>query len=133
MQLDIFEHSRDVMLRNDVLEALQQRDGALAHKTWQALADEFPNDTHLASLRVLVARLQAPPLPDFGDHAQAQQVLHLLDEHTAPAARQSLGDVAAAVWLRPLFSELARCARQLPFDATHSPTHAAALWLRATD
>ncbi len=131
MQLDIFEHSRDVMLRNDVLQALQQRDGALARTGVQILADEFPNDPHLAPLLVLVARLQAAPLPVFADHAQAQQALLSLDEHTAPAARRALGDVAATAWLRPLFSELARCARQLPFDAAHSPTHAAALWLRA--
>jgi len=30
MQFDIFDHSRDVMLRNDVIDALARRDGLAA-------------------------------------------------------------------------------------------------------
>lgn len=44
MQLDIFSDSRDVMLRNDVLSALQRYDAAGARRALQALANEYPDD-----------------------------------------------------------------------------------------
>ena len=50
MQLDIFADSRDVMLRNDVLDALQRRHAAAAGQAWQRLADEYPEDDTLITL-----------------------------------------------------------------------------------
>ena len=51
-QLDIFAHSRDVMLRNDVLQALERRDAASARAAWRALAAEFDADLALGSVSV---------------------------------------------------------------------------------
>lgn len=43
-QLDIFAHSHDVMLRNDVLSALERRDATRARTAWQAMAAALPDD-----------------------------------------------------------------------------------------
>ena len=58
MQLDIFEHSRDVMLRNDVVHALERRDGLAARVAWDTLARECPVDECLASLLLLVKAVE---------------------------------------------------------------------------
>ena len=47
MQLDIFEHSRDVMLRNDVISALERHDAAAARAACDLLAQECPADESL--------------------------------------------------------------------------------------
>jgi hypothetical protein len=44
MQLDIFADSRDVMLRNDVLDALHRRDAVSARQAWQRLGFCRNND-----------------------------------------------------------------------------------------
>jgi len=41
MQLDIFNDSRDVMLRNDVLQALLKQQPALAQSAWRTLHSEL--------------------------------------------------------------------------------------------
>lgn len=45
--LDIFEHSRDVMLRNDLVEVLLRRDASAARSARQALADAFVHEDPL--------------------------------------------------------------------------------------
>ncbi len=54
MQLDIFENSRDVMLRNDVLQALALHDGAQARAVWETLHQEYPEDLSLPPLLQLI-------------------------------------------------------------------------------
>jgi hypothetical protein len=44
MQLDIFNDSREVMLRNDVLSMLQQYDAVGARRALQALANGYSHD-----------------------------------------------------------------------------------------
>jgi hypothetical protein len=58
MQLDIFADSRDVMLRNDVPEALQRRHASGARQAWQRMADEYPEDDTLIALAILVGKLE---------------------------------------------------------------------------
>ena len=53
-QLDLFEHSRDTMLRNDVLDALLKRDAGAATLAWQALADFEPRHQGLPALAGLI-------------------------------------------------------------------------------
>lgn len=43
MQLDLFDHSRDLMLRNDVLDALLRHDAAAARAALALLAGEPPH------------------------------------------------------------------------------------------
>ena len=129
-QLDIFAHSRDVMLRNDVLHALDRRDAAGARAAWLVLASEFPADPDLPSLDVLARALEAPcdtPLPN---HDALARERHRLTDDVAVAARRALGTISAEPWLRPMWQALAlRCAA-IPFQASRPDDHATALWLR---
>ena len=133
MQLDIFDNSRDVMLRNDVVHALQRRDAAAARTAWQALTDEFPRDDGLGPLAVLIDALesQAASTP-FRDHDSLRGAREVIDDQIAPAAQRLLGDDAAA-WLAPLWRHAAQRAAGLPFRPDRVDDHAAALWLRAQD
>lgn len=133
MQLDIFEHSRDTMLRNDVAEALLRRDAAAAATALQSLRDEFAADECLAPLGTLLAALDAPAAPGFDDHRAAQSARGALVDRVEPAARRIFGAPGGAAWLLPLRRDLARRAAPLGFDPEHADAHAAALWLRAGD
>ncbi len=130
MQLDIFEHSRDLMLRNDVLHALEQRDAVAARAAWLKLQDEYPGDDTLPPLDLLVATLQHPGTAPF---AEAAQALQHLQRDIEPAAQRLWGMPAGAAWLSPLWAQLAQRAAGIGFRAEQAETHAAALWLKAGD
>jgi hypothetical protein len=129
MQLDIFENSRDVMLRNDVVHALEQRDAAAARVACDDLAREYPADESLKALRALVDALGSTRDP-FGTHAvlgQARQAV----EQLQPLAQRIFGLEGGTKWLAPLWEEMALHAGALPFRAGSAQDHAAWLWLRA--
>jgi hypothetical protein len=133
MQLDIFEHSRDVMLRNDALQALQRRDPVAARAAWQALATECPRDPNLPSLDVLVAVLEPVDSAPFEHPAAAQAVLQHLQDTVQAEARRQLGDTDGSAWMAPLWRHAAQRAARLAFRPDCGDAHAAALWLRAGD
>ena len=129
-QLDIFAHSRDVMLRNDVLHALDRRDAPGTRAAWLALAGEFPTDPVLPSLDVLARALEQPCATPLPDHDALACERHRLTNNVASAARQALGTAVAEPWLRPMWHALAARCAGLPFQAARPDDHAAALWLR---
>ena len=131
MQLDIFEDSRDQMLRNDVLHALERRDAAAARQAWQQFAAEYADDATLAPLDRLVHALERPETALFDAAPQAAVALRLLQDDLVPAAQRLWSAAAADAWLAPLWAQLARRAARLAFDAAAPELHAAALWLRA--
>ncbi len=133
MQLDIFEHSRDLMLRNDVLHALERRDPVSARAAWLKLQAEFPHDDALPPLDRLVATLECPVGPPFADPAEAAEALHRMQRDIEPAAQRLWGAQAGAIWLAPLWRQLAQRAARMAFDAERAELHAAALWLKAGD
>jgi hypothetical protein len=96
MQLDIFEHSRDVMLRNDALQALQQRDAIAARGAAQRLAQEFPNEGALADLQALAAALQALPGAAFAQHDDAASAVRGLRDDIEPACLRLFGSADGA-------------------------------------
>ena len=51
MQLDLFADSRDVMLRNDVLDALQRHHASDARQTWERLIASIRPMTRCRYLR----------------------------------------------------------------------------------
>ena len=57
-QLDIFADSRDVVLRNDVVEQLQRRHAVDARAALTQLASEYPDDSALPAMTVLVRELE---------------------------------------------------------------------------
>ncbi len=52
MQLDIFDHSHDTMLRNDVVHAIERRDPIAAKSAWRTFSLELPRDETLSPLGV---------------------------------------------------------------------------------
>ena len=133
MQLDIFEHSRDLMLRNDVLHALERRDPVLARAAWLKLQAELPHDDALPRLDLLVATLERPDGPPFAGPAEAAEALQHMQRDIESAAQRLWGAQAGAAWLVPLWRQLAQRAARLDFRAEEAEAHAAALWLKAGD
>ncbi len=133
MQLDIFDHGRDLMLRNDVLAALEQRDVAAAHAARAELHEEYPDDAHLATLALLTEALERSPGPAFADHEALHQARRWMADTVGPAARRSFDPPSAAAWLAGLWRDLAQRAAPLPFRAECSDDHAVPLWLLAGD
>jgi hypothetical protein len=131
MQLDIFEHSRDTMLRNDALQALQQRNPAAVRAAAQRLAAEYPGDRSLPDLERLADVLESAVPLAFDAPAAAAQALQLLRDQIAPASQRLLGNIDGSTWLKPLWQQMARRAATLDFRADQPDCHAASLWLLA--
>jgi hypothetical protein len=133
-QLDLFEHSRDTMLRNDVLDALQRRDADAATLAWHALADFEPRHEALPALAGLIAALESARNNTlFTVHAEAALASEQLSRSVTPVAQSQFGAAVAAAWLAPLWRGLANRAAVLPFSAAQAEDHAAALWLNVGD
>ncbi|WP_225032071.1 hypothetical protein [Paraburkholderia sp. XV] len=140
-QLDICADSRDVMLRNAVLDQLQRRDGDGARTALDQLAAEFPDDDTLCAMRVLVRELEHASATPFADHASLAIARRHLVEEVVPAARRVLSAQTGRAWLEECWSSLAQRAAALPFRGadhhvdshaeTQAEMHAAPLWLRA--
>ena len=140
-QLDFFADSRDVMLRNAVLDELQRRDMDGARTALDQLAAGYPDDGALSAMRVLVRELERAPATPFADHAALAVARRHLEDDVVPAARRVLPAQTVWAWLAPCWSSLARRAAGLAFRGaddhvdshagTHAETHAAPLWLHA--
>ncbi|HSW16929.1 MAG TPA: hypothetical protein VLJ86_06860 [Ramlibacter sp.] len=130
-QLDIFDHSRDTMLCNDVVAALERRDPSGARLAWGTFAEEFPNHESLAPLSVLVDALDQRAASPLQDHESMHDARRALSEVIEPAALRILGGRAAAAWIVPLWRGMAQRAAHLAFRRERNDDHAAALWLRA--
>ncbi|MBC8749256.1 MULTISPECIES: hypothetical protein [Paraburkholderia] len=133
MQLDIFDDSRDVMLRNDVLSALQHHDASGARRALQILGHEYPDDAALVALDTLVTALEARCSLPFANHDAALGARETLLTRVRPSANQLMGERAAIAWLAPFWNELAQRAAGLAFRAAQPDAHGAALYLHAGD
>jgi hypothetical protein len=134
MQLDIFDDSRDVMLRNDLVEALLRRDAMAAVAAHHALSAEYPNDHALKPGSVLIDALghTHTSTAPFTEAAEALAARLHLEQQLAPAATALLGESAPCrTWLRGQWHALAQRAANLPYRRDTADSHAAALWLRA--
>ena len=132
-QLDIFADSRDVMLRNDLLEQLQRRDAVAARTALAQLASEYPDDGALPAMSVLVRELEHGPTAPLADHAALAIARHHLENEVASAARRVLPTQAVQPWLAPFWRALAQRAAALAFCGVDAGNHAAPLWLLAGD
>lgn len=131
-QLDIFEHSPVVMLRNDATDALLRRQPIAARAAVAELARASPDDPHLPTMRLLAGSLarQAEPSP-LADHDALATARRHLQEEALPAANQVFDSRDAARFMRPAWQELARRCATLAFLSSRPDDHAAPLWLRA--
>ena len=136
-QLDIFADSRDVMLRNDVLEQLQRRDVVPARSAPERLASDYPDEGAVPAMSRLVCELERGAAERFADHAALAIARRQLEDEVIPAARRVLPAQTVQPWLAPCWRALARRAGSLPFRAAdagnHAANHAAPLWLLAAE
>ncbi|WP_160110388.1 fibrobacter succinogenes major paralogous domain-containing protein [Caballeronia arvi] len=132
-QLDIFADSRDVVLRNDVVEQLQRRHAVDARAALTQLASEYPDDSVLPAMTVLVRELENGSNLPLTDHAELAEVRRHLENHVIPAVQQVLPAQDAHAWSTPCWRSLAQRAAPLMFCGNHNENHAAPLWLRTGD
>lgn len=130
-QLDLFAHSRAVVLANDVIDALLARDAALATERFNSLCIEEPGHRAREALQTLCRALGAWPRPS-ANPAEIAEAIQWLDAKAHPAALAALGDEAAA-FMRPFWCELASAASLHAYDPAHPQAYSASLHLRCGD
>jgi hypothetical protein len=128
-QLDIFEHSRDVALRNAVINALQQRDAGAGARALTTLAAEYAGDPLLPAFSLVCKRLRSSISGPISREA-AIAMLQETDGAITSAARAVFGKSAQA-WLAPVWAELAAAIADYRFDPDNEALHAGPLLLRA--
>ncbi len=129
-QLDIFEHSSEVVLRNDVLDALLRRDAAMAMAACRKLAATSPVDGHRAALELLVKWLCQQQETHLGDPEAAARERRCLADVIAPAAASAFSAGDAEAFMRLGWRQLAGRCSAIPFHPSQAEDHAASLWLR---
>lgn len=132
MQLDLFSHSRDVMLRNDLIDALKSRRTDACEQALKALATEYPDDVTLAPAAHLISTLAAECTP-FANHEEATRIITAVEGETQTHAVAVLGVSQALQWLRPIRQAIARAAEHLAYRADLAETHPGSLYLRNDD
>lgn len=132
MQLDLFSHSRDVMLRNDLIDALKSRHIDACKQALNALATECPDDVTLAPAAHLISTLATEFTP-FANHDAATRIITAIEHETKTHAVAVLGVAQAPQWLRPIRQAIARAAEQLAYRADLAETHPGFLYLRTND
>jgi hypothetical protein len=135
-QLDIFDDSRDLALRNDIAQALLRGDLQAAEDSAATLRAEFGDDPALAPAALLIELLRgqaaaAPDaLPDVAAVLERRQRIETVLSH---AANELMGPADARAWLARQWRALARAAQALPWQPDHPQAHAASLYLQAGD
>jgi hypothetical protein len=132
-QLDIFDDSRDVALRNDLAQALLDGDLDAARRIADTLLAEFGGDPLLAPAAELIGHLrwrQSLAADGRLDVATVLAARQRLDDAVAVAATTVLGTQQAAVWLAGQWRWLARRAEGIAWDPAHADALAAGLLLR---
>ena len=131
MQLDLFEHSHDVMLRNDAILALERRDEPAARAATQLLAREYPGDTLIPDLNVLIVAIGGVGQDAIDSHRALRDARLKMLEVVGPAAMRVFRPKVGMDWFGPLWKDLAQRATRLPFKSDCEQEHFAALWLNA--
>ncbi|GHU32335.1 hypothetical protein AGMMS50256_22260 [Betaproteobacteria bacterium] len=132
MQLDLFEHSQDVVLRNAVVDAVKRRDADGGKAAIAALAVDYADDPLLPDMETLCRHMEAGPLPSVLSATDAAMLLQDAEGRLEPAARRLLG-TAAEAWFSTFWLALANAIAGLSFDPRTENLHAAPLCLRAGD
>lgn len=130
-QLDLFAHSRAVMLLNDLGNSVLERDAVRVRKLLELLGAEAPGHPALNAFGALGKALERWPAHTT-EPGETASVVEWLDSEVARAAASALG-AAAPSFMRSLWRELAAAVAGQPYDATHPRSHFAYCYLRAGD
>jgi hypothetical protein len=104
MQLNIFDNNRDIMLRNDVVIALERRNATPANAALDRFTEEFPLDDKLSPLYDLVDVVSQKTDVLFNDHQALRDTLHIFSRDIEPAAHRIFGPKVSSQWLTHLKS-----------------------------
>lgn len=132
-QLDIFDDSRDVALRNDLAQALLGGDPAAARRIADMLQAEFGADPVLTPAAALIEHQhwrRSLATPGRLEVATVLDARRRLDGPVATAAIAVLGAHEASAWLASQWCWLAGQAVGIGWHPAHAEAHAAALCLR---
>lgn len=130
-QLDLFVHSRAVVLVNDVIAALFVRDAARAAECLDRLRAEEPGHRVREALEILCHTLAEWPLPSENP-AEIAEAIRRLEVDAHPAALAAMGEKAAQ-FMRPLWRDLAQAAGPHAYDAAFPQSYSTPLHLRGGD
>lgn len=133
-QLDIFDDSRDVALRNDLARALLDGDADQAQHRADALRAEFGTDPVLAPAAELIEHLRRRRSQPESEHFDVAEVLGAstqLGGTVTAASSRVLNAHDASIWLADQWRWLAGRAKGIAWNPAHADAHAAALYLRA--
>lgn len=131
MQLDFFNDSHSVALRNDVILALLRCDVPASKRAWETLSKHHPQEDCLDDLMLLIKALTESTSSPFQSHAELCNERLALQNKITPSALHGLGRTEALPWLGQRWQDLAQRATALPYRAEHPQDHAAPLWLQA--
>jgi len=132
-QLDIFDDSRDVALRNDLARALLDGDPLAARRIADTLQAEFGADPVLAPAAALIEHQhwrQSLAAEGRLDVTAILDARHRLDGLVAASAVAVFGAHEALAWLAGQWRWLAGQATGIGWHPAHAEAHAAALYLR---
>jgi hypothetical protein len=132
-QLDIFDDSRDVALRNDLAQALLGGDPLAARRIADTLQAEFGADPVLVPAAALIEHQHwRQSLAEEGrlDVTAVLDARRRLDGPVAASAAAVSGAREAAAWLADEWRWLAGQASGIGWHPAHAEAHAAALYLR---
>jgi len=130
-QLDLFVHSRAVVLANDVIAALLARDAVRAAECFDRLRADEPGHRVRKALEILCHTLAEWPLPS-ANPAEIAEAIRRLEADTHSAALAAMGEKAAQ-FMRSLWRDLAQAAKLHAYDAAFPQSYSAALSLRCGD
>jgi hypothetical protein len=130
-QLDLFVHSRTVILLNDLIDSLLEHNGARGRERLQLLRAEAPGLPALDALGTLCEALERWPVATTGAGGTAR-VVEWLDSEVARAAASALG-TSAPTFMRSLWRALAVSVASQSYDPAHPRSHCAYCYLRAGD
>ena len=130
-QLDLFAHSRTVVLLNDVIDSLLERNTARVSERLQLLRAEAPGLPALDALTTLRGTLERWPVAMAGTR-DVGSVIEWLDCEVAGAAAVALGS-SAPVFMHSLWLDLANAIAGQAYDPVHPRSHDAYCHLRAGD
>ncbi|MDP2430723.1 MAG: hypothetical protein Q8O33_01685 [Pseudomonadota bacterium] len=130
MQLDLFLHGREVILRNDTLAAIQERHVQNGRAALAKLAAEYPGDPFLGPLEILLHALEYPPHRCINAEAVLAAKARL-ETRIQPVAERLMPAPQAASWIAGEWEILAEAAAGLVFTPTAPLAYMAALYLKA--
>jgi hypothetical protein len=130
-QLDLFAHSRTVILINDLIDSFLERNAARVSERLRLLRAETPGHPLLDPMGTLREALERWPAVTT-DAREAAQVVEWFDSEVTAAAATCLG-ASASTFMRSLWRDLAGSVSAHAYNPAYPQAHCTYCYLRAGD